>query len=231
MSKKTISLFVTMIFMLSLVACGGSGDGEKVDAPKPSEPPVATETPTDIPTDTSGEAVDAKPESGNLVVNENIVKGDIGVGPVVIESEMGDFTIPEGLNYQLYYAPAKGEEALSTRVDFGVGNTSTGFIEISTTRMIASLDDAVQECIRMQGVGTRESVIGDEVTYGDVTYKMLTITDPEYKKVEYFLVTYFKSGNGRDGYVELNTSGGTDSYSMAIDDPIVVEMLENIVLK
>ena len=144
---------------------------------------------------------------------------------------MGDFTIPEGLKYQLYYAPPKGEEALSTRVDFGVGNTSTGFIEISTTRMISSLDDAVKECIRTNDFGTKESIIGDEVTYGDVTYKMVTIQKSEGKDVEYFLVSYFKSGNGRDGYVQLNTSGGTDSYSMAIDDPFVVEMLENIVLK
>lgn len=207
MRKKYFVMVLAFALLLSLTACGGSDESEE------ATPDVSEEV------------------SNVLVVGESIEEGDTGTGEVIIESRFGAITIPEGLDYKLYIAPPE-EGTATIRVDFGEGNTSSGSVLVSTTRMISSLDDAAKECIRMNDFGTKESVIGDEITYGDLTYKAVTIGDQGSDDISYFLVSHYETDEDLDGYIEINAKGNKDYYyTLDIDNPLVISIMETLMVK
>ncbi len=117
------------------------------------------------------------------------------------------------------------------QIDFGKNSAIVGRLEVSTTRMISSLDDAVNECIRVRNLDTYKegkSEIGEEVTYGDTTYKLVNMSHEN--GAESCLVSYYKRADGKDIYVEIRIKQ-LDIDKLTIDDPLVQELAESAVYK
>lgn len=228
MGKRYFALFIVVVLMFSLVACGGDNDqveeneeveaGEEVDE-KAEEVEESEEDPE----------IDIE-NSGLLIDGELGEKDDRGTGPVKIESRLGVINIPEGLDYKIYHVPTEGK-GTSIQVNFGIGNVNSGLIEITTTRMIESLDDAANECIRTNDFGTMDSEIGEEVTFGDHTFKAVKIYKPDNSRITNFLVTHYKTDSDDDGYVEIAGNEEDGAYNIDINDPLIKEMLDSLELK
>ncbi len=237
MSKKYFSLFVIIFLVFNISACDGKDNIEIVDEIVPaSNLQLSQETAIDLSEETAVDLLDITGKSDIesasriLTVGESIIKGDKGSGPVEIQSRLGSIDIPEGLDYELYTVPYEGNTA-SIRVDIGIGNSGAGHILVSTTRMIKSLKDAVKECIRTNDFGTKDSIVGEEITYGGMKYKAIIIQNPDGTDVINFLVSYYKADKDWDGYVEIRTNGDGSYYKMAIDEPLLIDILEKLVVK
>lgn len=226
MNKHIFKILISILLVLSLLACGKTDNNELDKKDPESEKPVV------VVEDEAEEKEDEVEELdlGVLIVGETIKKGDKGSGPVVIESRMGKISIPEGLDYELYGEPLATGNTASIRIDFGPGNTGAGYIELSTTRMIKSLDDAVEECIRTSDFGTMESEIGDEIIYGDKTFKEVTIKKADDSDIRYYLVSYYPAEDDWDGYIEVYAGGEGHYYNMDIKDPLITEILNTLVV-
>lgn len=215
--KKLVAFIMAAMLCVSLASCGGS-----------------TNTETTAP-QSSAESSEVKPEettaASSSAESAELKEGDSGEGEKTLDSDFCTVTIPEGLQYKVnsYY---HDEDALGTiKIDFGKKGTTEGRLEVSTTRMIKSLDDAVEECIRVRNLDTYKegkSEIGEEVTYGDTTYKEVKMSH-EYG-AETCLVSYYKRADGKDIYVEIKT-GQTGFNDLAIDDPLVQELAKSAVYK
>lgn len=215
--KKLVAFIMAAMLCVSLASCGGS-----------------TNTETTAP-QSSAESSKVKPEettaASSSAESAELKEGDSGEGEKTLDSDFCTVTIPEGLQYKVnsYY---HDEDALGTiKIDFGKKGTTEGRLEVSTTRMIKSLDDAVEECIRVRNLDTYKegkSEIGEEVTCGDTTYKEVKMSH-EYG-AETCLVSYYKRADGKDIYVEIKT-GQTGFNDLAIDDPLVQELAKSAVYK
>ena len=218
--KKTAAILLALVMTASLSACGGSGESSATkEASAQSTVSATSESKAE---ETTVEATTASAE---------LQAGDSGEGAKTLDSDFCTVTIPEGLQYEVdsYY---HDEDALGTiKIDFGKKGTSEGRLEVSTTRMISSLDDAVEECIRVRNLDTYKegkSEIGEEVTYGDTTYKVGKMSH-EYG-AETCLVSYYKRADSKDIYVEIKTTQN-DFDKLPIDDPLVQELAKSAVYK
>ena len=215
--KKLTAILLALVMTASLVACNGSS--ESSGTKETSAQSSASETKAE---ETTVEETTASAE---------LREGDSGEGEKILDSDFCTVTIPEGLQYKInsYY---HDEDALgSIKIDFGKKGTTEGRLEVSTTRMISSLDDAVEECIRVRNLDTYEegkSEIGEEVTYGDTTYKEVKMSH-EYG-AETCLVSYYKRADGKNIYVEIKTTQN-DFDKLPIDDPLVQELAKSAVYK
>lgn len=215
--EKLAAILLAFVMTVSLAACGGSG--ENSDTKETSAQSSASETKAE---ETTVEEITASAE---------LQEGDSGEGEKTLDSDFCTVTIPEGLQYKInsYY---HDEYALGTiKIDFGKKGTTEGRLEVSTTRMISSLDDAVEECIRVRNLDTYKegkSEIGEEVTYGDTTYKVVKMSH-EYG-AEICLVSYYKRADGKDIYVEIKTTQN-DFDKLPIDDPLVQVLAKSAVYK
>ena len=201
----------------SLVACNGSSEssGTKETSAQSSAQETKAEETTVEETTASAE----------------LKEGDSGEGEKTLDSAFCTVTIPEGLQYKINFYN-HDEDALGTiEIDFGKKYTIEGKLEVSTTRMISSLDDAVQECIRVRNLDTYKegkSEIGEEVTYGDTTYKVVNMSHEN--GAETCLVSYYKRADGKDIYVEIKTNQA-DPFKLPVDDPLVQELAKSAVYK
>lgn len=215
--KKLAVILLALVMTASLVACNGSS--ESSGTKETSAQSSASETKAE---ETTVEETTASAE---------LKEGDSGEGEKTLDSAFCTVKIPEGLQYKVnsYY---HDEDALGTiKIDFGKKGTTEGRLEVSTTRIISSLDDAVNECIRVRNLDTYEegkSEIGEEVTYGDTTYKVVKMSH-EYG-AETCLVSYYKRADGKDIYVEIKTTQN-DFDKLPIDDPLVQELAKSAVYK
>lgn len=117
------------------------------------------------------------------------------------------------------------------KIDFGKKDTTEGRLEVSTTRMIKSFDDAVQECIRVRNIESYTDgkyEIGEEKTFGDTTYKQVNFSQ-EFGS-EACLVSYYKRADGKDIYVEIGTKNN-GLTNLEIADPLVEELAKSAVYK
>lgn len=217
--KKLSVILLALIMSASLAACGESGNSDTKETSAQSSVVATSETQAE---ETTVEETTASAE---------LQEGDSGEGEKTLDSDYCTVTIPEGLQYKVnsYY---HDENALgSIKIDFGKKGTTEGRLEVSTTRMISSLDDAVEECIRVRNLDTYEegkSEIGEEVTYGDTTYKVVKMSH-EYG-AETCLVSYYKRADGKNIYVEIKTTQN-DFDKLPIDDPLVQELAKSAVYK
>lgn len=217
--KKFVAILLALVMTASLAACGESGSSDTKETSAQSSVVATSETQAE---ETTVEETTASAE---------LQEGDSGEGEKTLDSDYCTVTIPEGLQYKVnsYY---HDENALgSIKIDFGKKGTTEGRLEVSTTRMISSLDDAVNECIRVRNLDTYEegkSEIGEEVTYGDTTYKVVKMSH-EYG-AETCLVSYYKRADGKDIYVEIKTTQN-DFDKLPIDDPLVQELAKSAVYK
>lgn len=183
--KKLSVILLALIMSASLAACGESGSLDTKETSAQSSVVATSETQAE---ETTVEETTASAE---------LQEGDSGEGEKTLDSDYCTVTIPEGLQYKVnsYY---HDENALgSIKIDFGKKGTTEGRLEVSTTRMISSLDDAVEECIRVRNLDTYEegkSEIGEEVIYDDTTYKVVKMSH-EYG-AETCLVSYYKRADG-----------------------------------
>lgn len=218
--KKLAAILLALVMTASLAACGGSG--ESSDTKETSAQSSASAT-SEVKAEEA--TVEETTASAELQV------GDSGEGEKTLDSDFCTVTIPEGLQYNVY-SYYHDEDALGTiEIDFGKKGTTEGRLEVSTTRMISSLDDAVNECIRVRNLDTYKegkSEIGEEVTYGDTTYKVVKMSH-EYG-AETCLVSYYKRADGKDIYVEIKTTQN-DFDKLPIDDPLVQELAKSAVYK
>ena len=214
--KKLAAVILALVMTASLAACSNGGGSGTEETLTPASAIESTNEETTAPESTAA---------------AELQSGDSGEGEKTLDSDFCTVTIPEGFKYKVesYY---HDEDALgSIKIDFGKKGTTEGRLEVSTTRMIKSLDDAVEECIRVRNLDTYKegkSEIGEEVTYGDTTYKEVKLSQ-EYGS-ETCLVSYYKRADGKDIYVEIRTKQ-TDFDKLPIDDSLVQELAKSAVYK
>ena len=215
--KKLAAILLALVMTASLVACNGSS--ESSGTKETSAQSSASETKAE---ETTVEETTASAE---------LKEGDSGEGEKTLDSAFCTVTIPEGLQYKVNFYN-HDEDALGTiKIDFGKKYTIEGKLEVSTTRMISSLDDALEECIRVRNLDTYKegkSEIGEEVTYGDTTYKVVNMSHEH--GAETCLVSYYKRADGKDIYVEIKTNQD-DNFKLPVDDPLVQELAKSAVYK
>ena len=215
--KKLAAILLALVMTASLVACNGSS--ESSGTKETSAQSSASETKAE---ETTVEETTASAE---------LKEGDSGEGEKTLDSAFCTVTIPEGLQYKVNFYN-HDEDALGTiKIDFGKKYTIEGKLGVSTTRMISSLDDAVEECIRVRNLDTYKegkSEIGEEVTYGDTTYKVVNMSHEH--GAETCLVSYYKRADGKDIYVEIKTNQD-DNFKLPVDDPLVQELAKSAVYK
>ncbi|MBR3289301.1 MAG: hypothetical protein IKI63_00830, partial [Clostridia bacterium] len=181
-----------------------------------------TEAPTTVPTTTPTTA-------------ETLEAGMEGVGEKTFDTPFFTMTVPADVKYELYtYAVDEDDNRGTVQIDFGPESTLQARFEVSTTRMISSLDDAHDECIRVQNLDTYDEgkyEDMEDVTFGGMTYKAIHVTT-EWSD-EIFLVSYFKrAADGVDVYVEckLDQDGfGYDAVLPTAD--FVVAAMNSVVFK
>ena len=223
--KKFTAVLLTLLLAASITACtdGNSSADASSETTKTTSSSESSET--------TPQATETQPETESQTESKELEAGDSGEGEKTLDSAFCTVTIPEGLQYKINFY-GHDEDALGTiEIDFGKKYTIEGRLEVSTTRMISSLDDAVQECIRVRNLDTYKegkSEIGEEVTYGDTTYKVVNISHEH--GAETCLVSYYKRADGKDIYVEIRaTNKGT--ISLDITDPLVQELAKSAVYK
>lgn len=217
--KKLAVLISVLILTSLLTACrGGESIAPKETSSRASSVVLAT---TDHET-TSPEVT---------TVSGELKKGDSGEGEQKLESIFCDLTIPKGLKYNIYFYDHTEENTGTIQIDFGKSSTMEGRLEVSTTRVISTLDDAVKECIRVRNLDSYKegkSKIGGEKTFNNTTYKQVNISTENGNST--YLVSYYKRADGEDMYVELKTV--QDKFdNLEIDDPLVEKLLNSIVYK
>ena len=223
MKKQLIwILALTLALTLLLTACdnGGSAGETGTTATK-----AGTVTTADSTQTTAAPAAESKEEA--------LEEGLEGVGEKTFDTPMFTMTVPADVMYELYTYSVGDDNCGTIQIDFGPDSTMQARFEVSTTRMISSLSDAHDECLRVQNLDTYEEgryEDMDDVTYGGVTYKALHVTT-EWSD-EIFLVSYYKRADGVDVYVEckLDQDGfGYDAVSPSAD--FVAAALNSVTLK
>ena len=218
--KKLTAILLALVMTASLVACDGS-----------SESSGTKETSAQSSASTTSEVKVEETTVEETTASAELKEGDSGEGEKTLDSAFCTVTIPEGLQYKINFYN-HDEDALGTiEIDFGKKYTIEGKLEVSTTRMISSLDDAVEECIRVRNLDTYKegkSEIGEEVTYGDTTYKVVNMSHEH--GAETCLVSYYKRADGKDIYVEIKTNQD-DNFKLPVDDPLVQELAKSAVYK
>ncbi|MGN0499130.1 MAG: hypothetical protein ACI4F6_08750 [Acutalibacteraceae bacterium] len=221
--KKFTAILLTLILAAAITACsGGNSSTGSSSETTPSSSESAEITP---------QATETQPETEAPTENKEIEMGDRGEGEKTLDSAFCTITIPEGLQYEIYTYYHDEDNLGSISINFGKKSTIEGKLEVSTTRMISSLDDAVEECIRVRNIESYTDgkyEIGEEVTYGDTTYKQVNFSQ-EFGS-EACIVSYYKRADGKDIYVEIKTNQA-DSFKLPVDDPLVQELAKSAVYK
>ncbi len=223
--KKFTAILLTLILAASITACSG-GNSSTDSSSETTESTNSSES-----SETTPQATETQPETEAPTEKKDIEKGDSGEGEKTLESVFCNVTIPEGLKYKVYFYSYDETPLGTLQIDFGKKDTTEGRLEVSTTRMIKSLDDAAEECIRVRNIESYKEgkyEIGEEVTYGNTTYKEVKMSH-EYGS-EACLVSYYKRADGKDIYVEIRTkiNGLTN---LEITDPLVEELAKSAVYK
>lgn len=226
MMKKQLILLLALILAatLMLTACdnGGSAGETGTTATK-----AGTVTTADSTQTTAAPAAESKEEA--------LEEGLEGVGEKTFDTPLCTVTVPADVKYELYtYAVDEDDNTGTVQIDFGPESTLQARLHVSTTRMISSLDDAHDECVRVQNLDTYDDgkyEDMEDVTFGGMTYKAIHVTT-EWSD-EIFLVTYYKrAADGVDVYVEceLDQDGfGYDAVSPTAD--FVVAAMNSVILK
>ena len=222
--KKFTAILLTLILAASITACSGgnSSTGSSSETPSSSSSESSEKTP---------QATETQPETEAPTEKKEIEKGDSGEGEKELDSVFCNVTIPEGLKYKVYFYSYNETPLGTLQIDFGKKYTTEGRLEVSTTRMIKSLDDAVEECIRVRNIESYTDgkyEIGEEKTFGDTTYKQVNFSQ-EFGS-EACLVSYYKRADGKDIYVEIGTKNNGLS-NLEITDPLVEELAKSAVYK
>lgn len=222
--KKSAAIILALILTASLAACSG---GESSN-PKETSSNSAVTT---ISAEDSKQTIAEETTAQETTDSGELKKNDSGEGEKLLESVFCDVTIPKGLIYKIYSYSYDEDNKGAIQIDFGKSNTMDGRLEVSTTRIINSLDDAANECIRVRNLDSYKdgkSKIGGEKTFNNTTYKEVDISTENGNST--YLVSYYKRADGENIYVELKTT--QDNFNdLKIDDPLVEKLLNSVVYK
>lgn len=192
-----------------------------------SEPSLPAGQETEEPTSEATETESADAGSGATI---EVVDGDEGSGPVVLDSNFATVSVPADAGYEVEnwsYEAARGRGVL----EITFTNASGAPIEfvISTTRMVESLDDAVAECERMNKFDDSWAVERlDDVTFNGTNYAHVTMATDD-RQYDHYVHYYLK--DEIDFYVEMRVPIKGYAYSIALDDPLVVDVMNSIEYK
>lgn len=203
-------------------------DGEVYSLPLDGSGPVmpTSEAPSSEPTTATSEppATESPGETVELAAD---AEGD---GPAVLDSPMMKLSIPAESRYEV---SSYGYAADTGRGGITLYLRSSGYAyltyEISTTRMVYSLDDAAAECARTNSANdTWTSERGADVVFNGVTYATVTMKQDPQEHVYY--VTYYEK-DGIDHYAEMEIPVKSFAFNIALDDPLVTYIMESIEYK
>jgi len=248
MFKKAITILLVVLLVVgTLTACGGKDTPAPPSATTPAgstatpdATPAATPTPeTDVPEEVAEETPEEPVETAAPLTEA----GEEGDGPVTLYGTFSDITIPAEMSYEVKYVPSESEFGGNVKwlgtllVDIGFGGSvHHGDVEITTTRMVSSLDTAVAECFRTCTFsGAREGEELGEITFGDTTYRIVTIyagEDHETCNLDTYLIGYYKNSADEDIYIEVRVSERDSfgsNFEMKLDDPRFVALMNSIV--
>lgn len=225
MMKKQMILLLVLVLTatLMLTACDNGGSSGETGTTTTKD---ATVTTTEATAEAQSEAASA---------DEEVLEAGLeGVGEKTFDTPLVTVTVPADVKYELYTYSVGDDDRGTIQIDFGPESTMQARFEVSTTRMISSLDDAHDECIRVQNLDTYDEgryEDMEDVTFGGMTYKAIHVTT-EWSD-EIFLVSYYKrASDGVDVYVEckLDQDGfGYDAVSPTAD--FVVSTMNSVKLK
>ena len=241
--KKLIALLMTLAIVVSLCACGSSSNGstdtndtvsessvpETSNEDTESQQPEETDTETQQPeeTDTESQQPEKTQESAGIEA------GDKGDGPADIDASLVKFTVPEGYSYEAYEYYIDDADPLFGNLQFDIcktGGYDTLVQVVATTQYyVHSQDEAVQKVIELCNLDTYEkgeATIGDEVTYGDITYTRIDVTTEWSDNT--FYVAYAENGNSGD--VGLVVKFVVNNKMIDSDDPLINAVLESLVV-
>ncbi len=194
------------------------GSGPVMPTEEAPSPEPTTETPSATPTEEG---------PGETVVLTADSEGD---GPAVLDSPFATLNVPGGgTKYEVSTLNFNEENGRGVLVLYiRTAESAVLDFEVSTTRMVSSLDDVVVECERVNSFnGVRTPTRGSDVVFNGVTYATVLFTDGD-KEFGYY-VTYYEK-DGINHYVEMEVPV-KDFWSVSMDDPRVVGIMENIVYK
>ncbi len=215
--KRFLSLLVIFALVFTLVACGGGA--------KPKTDPVVNGGNETVEEREKESEVSAEPEGDILYAGIDLSKDDTGEGPVTLGHDLGSFFVPEGITYEVSNLPEDNRGLFE--VFYGYGEAFGSRIGIFTTVPVYSLEDAIDECIRMNGI--ENETIGEEIVVNGVNYIYMMESeedgDPEY----YFLVGHVKLDDGEDLYIEfMNSASAYAEGTIHFDDPNFTKIIEEL---
>ena len=214
--KKFAAILMATLMMASFVGCGGNNGATEETKPQETVAETAEETVAET-TEASSE------DDGELSV------GDEGEGEKVLDSKLASVTIPAGFKYKIYTYAMVDDTNGTIDIDFGKSSASEARLTVSTQRMVNSLDEVEERAIELRNLDTYKegkSEVGEDVTFGDVTYRRISISN-EYGSDE-LLVGYVKTGAGLGAYIEINLEG---IGGLTFDDAEVKSIIESIQYK
>ena len=221
--KKLIALFMALAIVVSLCACGSSSNG--------STDTNDTESASSVPETSNEDTESQQPEKTQEPAG--IETGDKGDGPADIDASLVKFTVPEGYSYEAYEYYIDDADPLFGNLQFDIcktGGYDTLVQVVATTQYyVHSQDEAVQKVIELCNLDTYEkgeATIGDEVTYGDITYTRIDVTTEWSDNT--FYVAYAENGNSGD--VGLVVKYVVDNNMIDSDDPLINAVLESLVV-
>ena len=236
MKKKLAAVCMSLTVMASLCACGGgSSTATTTAAATTAAETTAEETTAEETTaeETAAEAEETTAEEAAAEEASGIEEGDTGDGPTDIDANLVTFTVPEGYSYEAYSYYIDETDPLFGDLQFDIYKTdsSTGLalvqVVATTQYYVHSQDEAVQKVIELCNLDTYKegkANIGDDVTYGDVTYTKVDVTTEWSDQT--FYVAYAENGN--NGGVGLVVKYVVNNKEIAADDPLIGEVLESI---
>lgn len=205
--KKILSLLLVAAMTISIASCGT----KSTDADKET----ATES-SNVSTDTESKNAD----------NAAFKEGLTGEGEKQLDNMFATFTVPAGYKFEVYcYSVDEDDFSGTLQLDIGKTSTLDARYEISTTRMISSVDDSMKECIRTLNLDSfnnaKEPEYLPDVVIGDKTFKAVHIDDGYSKKT--YLTSYYKRGE-QDVFVQLSL----DEASITVNDTFVKDFLGSV---
>ena len=214
MKKRILVLALSAALATGMLTACGGGSSTGSSAAASSAAGSAAASSAAASSAAASSAAGSSAASSSAASDGEFKKGLKGDGPTDLSCRYADFTVPAGLNWEVYTYNAKGSTG---SVVMHMGKKSTGAIifEVSTTRMVGpelsstgkakkleTIEEAANECYRMHGnSGKAERKDGEKVKIGNYEFQTLTIKDQYNDKT--YLVTAYTSEGKENGYVEI----------------------------
>ena len=234
--KKIIALLVVAAIVVSICAACGSSGSESSTVKETDESSTAansTESVSEEAGESAADASEAEPSQAEETEAEpaGIEAGDKGDGPTDIDASLVKFTVPGGYSYEAYDYYIDDSDPLFGSLQFNIcetGGYNTLVQVVATTQYyVHSQDEAVQKVIELCNLNTYKegkAVIGDNVTYGDITYTRIDVTTEWSDNT--FYVAYAENGN--DGGVGLVVKFVVNNKNIDSADPLINAVLESL---